>query len=354
MAAIGGQQRPSPASRTPAPNAGAAPANLPGRLPRSIEPMLARIERRPFDSTSHLFELLWDGVRAIAFVEGGRARLQDRHLADVTGRFPELGSIGESVRDGTVLDGAIVALDGDGQPDFARLRERLAGAGGPAEASPVTFQAFDVLYWKGKAVMDYPLWRRKNLLLQAVQPDPGIAVPEHMEVEGIAFFEAARDHGLPGIVAKQRSSPYVPGSRSDAWLKLRVYQKEEFVIGGFTYGGRPRDKRRKPREPFATLLLGLHDESGGLTYVGEVGGGFSEASAAETVRVLDSLLGPDCPFRERPPSQRLVFWCRPRLAASVRFSEWTDDGKLRFPVFEGLRPDVPPDACRLVRAPEAG
>jgi bifunctional non-homologous end joining protein LigD len=313
--------------------------------------MLARVERRPFDSPSHLFELLWDGVRALAFVEGGRVRFQDRHLADVTTRFPELGSIAEQARPGTVLDGAIVALDGDGQPDFRRLCERLAaddGAGASVSGeSPVTFQAFDVLYWKGKPVMDYPLWRRKNLLLQAVQPDARITVPEHMEVEGVAFFEAARDHGLPGIVAKRRMSVYEPGCRGEAWLKLRVYEKEEFVIGGFTYGGRPRDRRRRPREPFASLLLGLYDERGDLTFAGEVGGGFTEASARHLVRVLDRLVTPASPFRAEPQTQRLVFWCRPELAASVRFSEWMPEGRLRFPVFEALRPDVPPPACRL-------
>lgn len=344
MAARSGQQ---PRTRTTTgAGAGDALSLVRGRLPRSVEPMLARPGGQPFDSPTHVFEVLWDGVRALAFVERTRVRLQDRHLQDVTERFPELRELGRQVEsDAAVLDGAIVALDDEGQPDFQRLRRRLTGE--EAAGAPVTFQAFDVLYWKGRPVLDYPLWRRKNLLLQAARPGPLLMVPEHVEMEGVAFFEAVRQHGLPGIVAKQRNSTYAPGRRSSSWLKLRVYQKEEFVIGGFTYGGRPKGGRRRRQEPFATLLLGSYDESGALVCVGEVGGGFTPEDSERTVRSLDTLVTSSCPFREAPSARRLVFWCRPELAASVRFSEWTAEGTLRFPVFEGLRPDVPPRGCRL-------
>ena len=357
MAASSGRQprsdgRPSGRARgTTGAGTGDALSLLPGSLPRSIEPMLARPGGQPFDSPSHVFEVLWDGVRALAFVEGERVRLQDRHLQDVTVRFPELREMARHVEsEAAVLDGAIVALDDEGQPDFQRLRERLVSESAVealAEGAPVTFQAFDVLYWKGRSVMDYPLWRRKNLLLQAMRPGPLLMVPEHIEMEGVAFFEAVRQHGLPGVVAKQRNGTYAPGRRSSSWLKLKVYQKEEFVIGGFTYGGRATGKRGRKREPFATLLLGSYDDAGGLAYVGEVGGGFTHEEAERTVRSLDELVVSHRPFREAPPAQRLVFWCRPELAASVRFSEWTPGKTLRFPVFEGLRPDVPARACRL-------
>jgi bifunctional non-homologous end joining protein LigD len=357
MAARRGQQPPGRASvwaqaRT-ATEAGAGDALslVRGRLPRSIEPMLARPGGQPFDSPSHIFEVLWDGVRALAFIEGDRVRLQDRHLQDVTDRFPELREMGRQVEsEAAVLDGAIVALDDEGQPDFQLLRERLVAEGNIGtlvESAPVTFQAFDALYWKARPVMEYPLWRRKNLLLQAMRPGPLLMVPEHIEREGVAFFDAVRQHGLPGIVAKQRNAAYTPGQRSSSWLKVRVFQKEEFVIGGFTYGGRATGGRRRKQAPFATLLLGSYDDSGGLVYVGEVGGGFTREEADRTVRTLDALVAPHCPFREAPPARRLVFWCRPELAASVRFSEWTAERTLRFPVFEGLRPDVPPRGCRL-------
>lgn len=332
-----------------------------GKLPQVIQPMLAMLGGEPFDSPARVFEIKWDGVRALAFLEAGTVRVQDRYLRDVTERYPELHHLSRQVQaTGTVLDGEIVVLNEAGQPDFARLRERLT-AGNVEEArrlagrAPVTFQAFDILYYNGRSVMDHPLWRRRRLLGQAVRPGGSLAVPGYLESEGVAFFEAARQHGLEGIVAKERESGYLPGQRSRAWLKLKVHHKEEFVIGGFTYGGRLRGARTG-REPFQSLLLGLYDVRGALRYVGEVSGGFVAASVQMTVQALDSAVSEQCPFREEPASQRLVFWCRPELVASVRFGEWTGQGRLRFPVFEGLRPDVPANSCRLdsVRVQRAG
>ncbi len=343
------------AAPPPGLDAGARPSAERGRLPRSIQPMLASIGGQPFDSPSYIFEVKWDGVRALVFPGAKEMRIQDRYLRDVTERYPELRGLGRRVTaSGTVLDGEIVALDEAGRPDLSRLRKRLAAsdvkeASRLAETTPVTFQVFDILYYKGRSVMDYPLSRRKSLLSKAVRADECLAVPGYMEGEGVAFFEAARQHDLEGIIAKERESVYRPGRRSEAWLKLKVHQKEEFVIAGFTYGGRSWRKRRprRKREPFDSLLLGLYDEQGGLRFVGEVAGGFSEASAEETVRALDALVSEQCPFGEEPGLRRLVFWCRPELVATVRFGEWTAQGMLQFPVFEGLRPDVPPESCRL-------
>ncbi len=281
--------------------------------------------------------------------------IQDRYLRDVTDRYPELRGLGRRVRVADAgREGEIVVLDEAGRPDLAQLGKRLAArdveeAQRLAVTIPVTFQAFDILYYEGRSVMDYPLSRRKSLLRRAVRPGGHLRVPSSLGKEGVAFFEAARQHGLEGIVAKERESAYLPGQRSPAWLKLKVHQKEEFVIGGFTYGGRWRGERRprRKREPFDSLLLGLYDEQGDFRYVGEVGGGFTETSAQETGRALDALVSDQCPFREEPRFQRLLFWCRPELVASVRFGEWTPQGRLRFPVFEGLRPDVPPASCRL-------
>ncbi len=316
--------------------------------------MLAVPGKDPFDSPSHIYEVKWDGVRAIAFVEAAEVRLQDRFLRDVTAQYPELRSLGAQARGGTVLDGEIVAMDEAGRPDSSRLQERLAvrdsdEANSLAQRSPVTFQAFDILYWEGRSVMDYPLWQRKSLLHRTVRPEGPLGIPDFVEREGVAFFEAARQHDLEGIVAKQRDSVYRPGERSPDWLKLKVYQKEEFVVGGFTFGGRWRRSKpaRRPQEPFASLLLGLYDSQGALQYAGEVTGGFAETATQDLVRKLDALVARQCPFRQEPRLQRLVFWCRPELVASVRFAEWTPAGGLRFPVFDGLRPDVPPASCRL-------
>lgn len=343
-----GAAEPSPQRPSPRP----ASAHR-ARLPLTIEPMLATMGGEPFDSPQYIFEIKWDGVRALAFIEEGSVRLQDRYLRDVTGRYPELAALAAQVAGDCVLDGEIVALDEEGAPDFARLSTRLAGndeqaARRLADETPVTFQAFDILYWEGRNVMAWPLWRRKGLLHRVTRPGGPLLAPDHLESHGISFFEAVHEHGLEGVIAKDRRSAYRPGARSPAWLKLKVFQKEEFVVGGFTYGGRvsaPR-KRRRP-EPIASLLLGLYDERGDLRYVGDVSGGFTDETAREMARVLDGLTSRECPFADEPRSQRLVFWCRPQMAASVRFSEWTREGGLRFPVFEGLRPDVPPETCRL-------
>jgi bifunctional non-homologous end joining protein LigD len=323
------------------------------RLPQVIQPMLAVSTAEPFNSPAHIFEVLWTGVRALAFVERSSVRLQDRFGRDVTHRFPELGGLAARLRDGgVVLDGAIVCLDGRGRPDFERLRPRLglddpAAIAASAADAPVTFQAFDMLYRQASPLTGWALRRRKEALRATVRPGAAIAVPDWVEHDGVAFYEAAREHELEGIVAKESESRYVPGERSRSWLAVRVYPRSEFVIGGYTYGGRwdPRGARKPPREPFSSLLLGSYRNDGRLGYVGEVTGGFAAEDMEQLTRQLDDLAAADSPFADPPAPGRLVFWCRPELAASVRYGGWTHEGRLRFPVFEALRPDVPARYC---------
>jgi bifunctional non-homologous end joining protein LigD len=314
--------------------------------------MLPSCAAEPFDSPAHIFEVCWDGVRSLAFIEGSRVRMQDRYGRDVTHRWPELAALATSVREGgLVLDGEIVCLDERARPDFRRLAPRLAvdeadEAQRLAQVSPVTFQAFDVLYRSGQSLMGWPLRRRKEMLRQVVRPTSVIAVPDFVTRDGIAFFEAARQHGLEGIVAKESESRYQPGVRSAAWLQVPVYRKDNFVIAGFTYGGRwdPHDRRRPSRDAFTSLLLGQFDTGGRLHYVGEVSGGFTADDADSLLFQLEELGAPNVPFADPPDIGRLAFWCRPELAASVRYAEWADS-RLRFPVFEALRPDVPASSC---------
>ncbi len=333
----------------------AAPPAMPVRatLPQVIEPMLPSAAAEPFDSPAHVFEVLWDGVRALAFVEQGTARLQDRWGRDVTQRYPELSSLAGRLREsGMVIDGEIVCLDADGRPDFSRLRHRLAvddaeTACSLAEQYPVTLQAFDLVYQERQSVTGWALRRRKEMLRSLVRPDATIAVPDSVAKDGIAFFEAAREHGLEGIVAKEADSRYLPGQRSRAWLTVRVQQKRDFIVGGFTYGGRwnPRGGSR-PREAISSLLLGLLREDGRLDFAGEVTGGFQD-EMDDLARRLDEATTAACPFAEEPALERLVFWCRPEVVAAITYAEPAPDGRLRFPVFKALRPDVPPDSCRV-------
>ncbi|MCH8813647.1 MAG: hypothetical protein IH957_00915 [Chloroflexi bacterium] len=326
-------------------------SSRPPTLPKTMPPMLAAGPSEPFDSESHIFELLWEGLRAIVFVEGRSVRIQDAFGRDVTDRFPELGRLHQGVsRGGTALDGVIVALNDEDKPSFNALLPRLLSE--PlaidiaATAPHLVFQAFDILYQDGRSVMSYTLGRRKEMLLGAVRPSNRITVPEFVETDGTELFEAARQHGLGGIIAKEIDGYYSPGRASSSWLKIPAYNRRTFVVAGFTFGGPWRGKRAaKHRGPIESVLLGLYDEDGALHYVGEASGAFSTEDAH--VQLLESLTDPKCPFYAPPAVEKLVFWCRPEQTASVRYSEWTDEGRLQFAVFHTLRPDVPPETCRL-------
>lgn len=321
-------------------------------LPRVVEPMLAMEAPEPFDSPAHIFEVLWEGIRALAFIERGDLRLQDRWGRDITHRYPELAGIPVRTREsGLVLDGAIVCLDEDGRPDFDGLSQRL-GIDNEAEAeeaaarSPVTFEAFDLLYRERQPLTGWTLRRRKEMLRNLTRPNATLAVPDDVTRDGIAFFEAARAHGLLGIVAKEVDSKYAPGERSPAWLSVLARRQGEFVIGGYTFGGQwnPRSSRPQP-QAFASLLIGRVREDGRLDYAGELTGGFQQQSPALETALADAATT-ECPFAETPTVERLVFWCRPEIVATVGYAEWTGEGRLRFPVFRSLRPDVPADSCR--------
>jgi len=324
-----------------------------GNLPRSLKPLLAAAADEPFNSQAHIFEVLWDGIRALVYVEREQVLVQDAHGTDVTWRYPELQSIASEVNGtGIVLDGEIVVLDQDGVPQFTHLLARLdaqdsAGVLGAANAHPVAFQGFDVLYRAGQSVMNEPLRTRKRILRQVVRVPGSLSVPDFVEHEGVAFFEAAREHGLAGTVAKEIDSSYSHGRTSSAWRETRVSKRNEFVIGGFTYGGANRVNRLRSREPFASLLLGAYDRWQQLQFVGEIAGGFDHPTQNALAGSLDGLTASLCPFAEEPPTHRLVFWCQPALVAAVSYSKWTDDGRLQFPKFDWLRPDLPPAACRL-------
>jgi bifunctional non-homologous end joining protein LigD len=148
-------------------------------------------------------------------------------------------------------------------------------------------------------------------------------------------------------VAKEKDSSYLEGRISSAWRATRASRRNEFVIGGFTYGGASRINRLRSREPFASLLFGAYDRWQQLRFVGEIAGGFDQPTQAALAGVMDGLTASECPFAEEPPMHRLVFWCQPALVAAVAYSKWTDDGRLQFPKFEWLRPDVPSRSCHL-------
>ncbi len=334
------------------------PKALLGNMPASIAPMLAAEAPEPFDSPEHIFELMWGGIRAMVHVSDGVAHVKARNGRDLTPYFPELRVIAERLdaRE-AILDGEIVAADGEGHPAFELLRPRLhtmataltAERGQVAQlpvefrlkklAGSLTYVAFDILWLDGRSLLDRPLWQRKNRLHQVVTPGPEFSPVDFVDNEGVAFFEAVIERRLEGVVAKQKASRYTPRRRSKDWLEVRAFQAGNFVIGGYAIGGTHRRG-----EPFSQLLLGAYDQ-GRFEYVGAVSGGLTDKEARDLVELLHPLHAAASPFFDPPPLPRLIYWTRPDAVCRVRFSEWSPDGHLRFPIFSALRPDVAASEC---------
>ena len=305
--------------------------------------MLAVSAPEPFDSPSKIFEVKWDGIRAIAVVENGQVRLHTRGLKDISDPFADIGgALLEALdgRQGVVVDGELVAMGEDGVPHLHRVMERWHQGPLAREPVPVSFEVFDILFHGGRSVLGEPLFRRKALLHETVTPNDLVHVCHFEDGEGIALYEASTKLGLEGIVAKDKQSPYQPGKRSRHWLKVKHTRSANLVVGGYTFGGGQR------KELFGSLLLGAYD-GGRLRYVGSVGGGFSKRDLELTYGALTQLHTERCPFVEQPQVQRFLYWCQPALVVQVSYGEFTEQRHLRFPIFTALRPDVDPRDCTL-------
>lgn len=314
-----------------------------GILP-TLKPMLARLTREPFNSSEYLFELKWDGIRALGYIDGGQFKLLSRTSRDITAHFPELATVPAQVKaDRLILDGELVCLDDRGNPSFDKLRRRLEKSN-PRDVrrKPVYFIAFDLLYLNGRSMMDQPLYKRKELLSQVLDSSETAVPSEFIENDGQAFFQATCDLGLEGIIAKQKSSMYLPGRRSPIWLKIKRVRESEFVVGGYAFGG-------KKRELFSSLLLGLYNEDRNLIYVGQVG--IPAGDSRKLYPLLQDLHSTEYPFVSiHPLIQKFIYWCRPELVCQVAYGEFSEDGVLRYPVFKVLREDKAPSDCTIADA----
>ena len=323
------------------------PQEKPGMLPSTIKPMLARLTRTPFDSPEHLFELKWDGIRVLAFVEGEEVRFQSRNLRNITSQFPELASLPEQLNsDLTVLDGELVCFDNDGHPSFPRIQQRLQRQQRAriVRSPQVHFIVFDILIINGESVMELPLIERKQLLADTLDATDLVQPCEYIENDGNAFFHATSEYGLEGIMAKEKNSPYFPGKRSPSWHKVKRERICDFVVGGYDFGG-------KRKELFSSLLLGLYDTNQQLVFVGRVGTGFSDREIKRLYSLANELQSAERPFENEPNVQKFIYWCRPELVCQVRYGEFTVDGKLRYPVYLSLMDDKPPTDCKIEDAP---
>ena len=300
-----------------------APAS---KMLHHIRPMLATAVEKPFDRSEWIFEIKWDGYRAIAEVDSAGVRLYSRNQLSLEERFKPIVDTLQSLAHEAVLDGEVVVVDEAGKAHFQLLQNyQKTGAG------QLVYYVFDLLYLDGHDLRRLPLMRRKALLQQIISNLPQVVLSDHIEEHGVAFFNLVSQRGLEGIIAKDARSPYQEGQRSAYWLKVKTHLRQEAVIGGFT---QPRGGRKN----FGALLLGVY-EGDELIYIGHTGSGFNERDLAEIRSKLEPLIQKNCPFKNRPVANAPVRWVQPELVCEVTFSEWTADGVLRHPVFVAMRED---------------
>ncbi len=305
--------------------------------------MLATLGEQAFSGPEWLFEIKYDGVRVFASRRGPDVELRGRSGQIVTGRYPEIVAALRALPVSRFLiDGEIVALDEDGRSSFQKLQARM-GLTAPRDIEraaaqvPVTGIFFDCLSLDGYDLRRLPLSERKECLKLVTPPLGAVRYGDHVLEHGEAFFEAASERRLEGIVAKKAASAYI-GGRSRDWIKLKCQRRQEFVIGGYT-------DPQGSRGYFGALHLGIYDDAG-LVYVSKVGTGFDHAGLERLWLSLQPLARASTPFTNGSPTGRGHHWVEPRLVCEVRFTDWTRDGGIRHPTFMGLRSDKRPEDCR--------
>ena len=310
-----------------------------GPMPAIISPMLAELGKgKPPSGKEWLYEIKWDGVRALCFVEGNSLRLAARSGNDITRQYPELSVLPQHLNaQSAIVDGEIAALDEKGRPNFERLQARMHLADASAIArlsrsSPVTLFLFDLLYLDGHDLRGASLTHRKKLLAEVVTPGGPIRYSEHFQAGGHDVLEAARQHGLEGVVGKRALSKY-ESRRSSDWMKWKVVDTSDFLICGYTQG---------ERHGLGALILGER-HGNKLIWAGNVGTGFDRKMVEHLFQALKPLETPDCPLTPKPkmPGEKIT-WTKPELVCEVRFANRTNEGRLRAPVFVRLRDDLDP------------
>jgi bifunctional non-homologous end joining protein LigD len=306
--------------------------------------MLATTVDRPFTREGWLFELKWDGVRALAAIEDGKVVLVGRSGRDETSRYPELAALGQALRGhSAIVDGEIVVINDDGRPSFERLQSRI-NVGRDSDVrramreNPATYVVFDVLRLDGRDLMTTSLRIRKKTLKDVLTPADAVIYADHVERDGESFFAAVSRQGIEGMIGKRADSVYQPGRRSPDWVKVKAWQTQSCVVAGWT-GGRGRRSGQ-----LGALVLGVY-EGDDLVHCGQVGTGFNEATLRDLRGRLDSLAVATSAVQPAPHTSEPATWVRPELVCEVRHAGWTKQGILRHPAYLGLREDLPPRGC---------
>ncbi|MFD0766109.1 DNA ligase D [Mucilaginibacter lutimaris] len=310
-------------------------------VPDAIKPMKATLVDEPFDQPGWMYEIKWDGYRAVAILNEGQATLTSRNNL-IFEQFQPINDLLESWEMNVVLDGEIVALNEQGTADFGALQNWRN-----KKNALLAFYVFDILWYNGRDLTGLPLRSRREILDAVLPKDSNLIRPSQVfEVGGIEFFEAAKRMGLEGIIAKRADSLYTSDARSREWLKVKAKRRQEVVIAGFT-------KNEGTGKYFSALAIGVHDQKGVLRYIGKVGTGFNDGRQKEMIKLFEPLITNESPFDVEPdvdePSQfrprRLgakATWLKPLLVCEVEFAEITSDGKVRQASFKGMRTDKDP------------
>ena len=308
------------------------------KMPAEIKPMLATLVSEPFEGPGWTYEVKWDGYRALAYINKGKVELSSRNTKPFTEKYYPIAYALEKWDKSALLDGEILVLNKDGKANFSALQNWRSEADGD-----LVYYAFDLLWYEGKSVMGLPLEQRQAILKEILPGgDDHIRLSEVFTSGGLDFFAAAKKMGLEGIMAKKADSTYSPDSRSKQWLKIKVNQRQEVVIGGFT-------RNQGSAKRFSSLLLGVYKE-GKFQYVGKVGTGFTEKMQKEMMEKFLPLVTDKIPFSAEPdvnkpsrfrpnPPKATATWLKPVLVCEVSFAEVTADGVFRHPSFEGMRSD---------------
>lgn len=294
-----------------------------------VKPMLATLVDAPFDRDDWFFDVKWDGYRAIAEIQDGDVRLYSRNEKSFNSTYAPIVASLEKLGHDAILDGEIVVLDENGISQFQLLQNyQRTGEG------RLIYYVFDLLELDGEDLREQPLRERKKKLAKILKRIKNVVLSDHIEREGMAFFDATAKRGLEGIIAKNASSRYRESVRSLDWLKIKTHRRQEAVIGGYT-------QPKGARKDFGSLVLGVY-EGDDLVYIGHTGGGFDTRGLSDMRKRLEPLRQKTCPFKRCPKTNTPAQWVEPKLVCEVNFQEWTSDGHMRQPIFVCLREDKDP------------
>ncbi len=308
-------------------------------MPHRLEPMLATLVKEPFDKEDWIFEVKWDGYRALAEIRDEGISLYSRNGLSLNKKFKPVADALDRFGFEALLDGEVVVVDDQGYPNFQMLQNYEKSRTGH-----LIYYVFDLLHFNGHDLTGLPLIRRKDLLKQVLPSTPLVKLSDHVWKEGTLFFNVVKEKGLEGVMAKYSRSLYRPGKRSRHWLKVKTHLTQEAVIAGFT-------EPKGGRENFGALVLGVFDGND-LVYAGHLGTGFGTDTLKELRRRLEPLIVAKSPFREEPKTNTPVTWVKPELVLEAAFQSWTGEGLMRQPVFVRLREDK--EAKDVVREDGSG